>query len=769
MAAAPPPYTPLTPHTPHASQRAVAVGTTGELMAELTREAAVWCAREAREVAALAVHDGAVAGRWVMTGARRASYGAAFAWFTALRVPSGLLHAFSMSPGRRPWYAVYPNNYPRPHEWLFKLGEGDTRDDVFTSTPLVGAFALGRTLPRTATPEGWWEPLRRAWVGVHTRPVWVPPYRRYCHLLILGGPGTGKTSRWVIPGLLRDLLDSDGQILSVDAKGGEQYRLLYAASRRAGVRAICLDPWATRYTAAVEPLGSATPAQLEVLADALYDGTATRGGNDEFWDAYARSYLRFLLTLVALFPRPSRAVPCVAWLATEETTRVTELAEAILRQHRDAAEDMVQQAAAAALVLAQTDDATIADVHGRSDAVTDALATVAFLPHAVLNAVRALRELVACGGTVTRGHATQVAAVARDALREHYERLVAARHMVRDLERSGNERMAGSTRATLAARLRAFTVPEVSRFFARPEVNLWEFAEARERQLLCVGNRAGQGAASAQVTALVVGLALRSVYTRNELPDGDPVKSRPVWVYLDEVAQLQLPALPQHLALVRSMNCGLVLAAQDLSQLRVLYGELATAVESSCATVIALDRLEDATAERYAKRLGRVEIRRHVPSTAPGRRFDIRDDIRDRIEPADLRVRRINGQLRRDAVLQAGGTPHWLARPAQFFEDPAMRAELGLVRSGDRWTPSELPSCEREMDDSATWGALRDPHAETVLELVGTPPGALRPALPIPKVPWRAFGLDPDGGGEHSQSLPLGSPPGPGARLLPRG
>lgn len=763
-----PPHTPATPFTPHASQPPVTIASTGEVLAELAREAATRYGRVARELVASATDNGAMVAGWMAGEARQLAFGTTVALFTVLRAPRAMLRASAMSPRRRSWKPVYPEDHPHYREWLFKLRDGDTRDDVLTSTPLDGAFALGRTLPRTPTPERWWEPMRRGWVRVHTRPVWVPPYRRFCHLLILGGPGTGKTSRWVLTGLLRDLLCSDGHILTVDAKGGEQHRLLYAAARRAGVRVFDLDPWAHHYTAAIEPLGSATPAQLDVLAEALYGGTDTRARGDDFWDAYAKAYLRFLLTVVALFPRASRAVPCVAWLATEETARVTELADAILRQYRDAADDVAQAAADAALTLARADDATIADPDARPDAVAEALATVTFLPLAVLNAVRDLRAHVACGGVVTRADAARVAAVARGALREHCERLVAARHMIRDLERSGNEKLAGSTRATLAAHLRAFTVPEVSRFLARPEVDVWGFASARQRHLLCVGNRVGQGAASEQVTALVVELALHSVYARNELPEGNPVKSRPVWVYLDEVAQLKLPALPRHLALVRSMNCGIVVAAQDLSQLRVLYGELATAVESSCATVIALDRLEDATAERYAKRFGSTLIHTQTPSTAPGRSYEDRREVRDRVDAADLRVRRINGRLRRDAVLQAEGVPHWFARPMQFFEDPEMRAELGLVRAGDRWAPSELPPCEREADDAHAEAVAVDPYAETVLGLLGTTQGALRPALRIPTVPWRAFGLDTDDGAD-GPTRALRTPPAAGARLLPPG
>ena len=365
-------YAPTPSETPHAGLRRVAPNATSEAdfaarwdaaagWVQRVTQRALWETADYREVI---VHDSRVAVELMAAGGRHATFGVGVVVFAFLHVPGAIVRWVRMGPASRPWFAVYPEDWRSggrsDRDWLRKLPYDAADEDVCASNPTAEAFPLGRTLPLKSVPERWWTPLRRAWLTVHTTPVLVPRYRRFCHTLILGGPGAGKTSRWVIPGIVRDLA-GDGHILTIDAKGIEQYRLLADPARRAGVRPVCLDPWATYHTAAVEPLGNATPAELEVLAEALYGGAAARAHGEDFWDAYAKTLLRFLLTTVALFPRASRSVACVAWLATEETARVTQLADALLRQYRDAADEVIQQAVEAVLTLARADDATIAD------------------------------------------------------------------------------------------------------------------------------------------------------------------------------------------------------------------------------------------------------------------------------------------------------------------------------------------------------------------------------------------------------------------------
>lgn len=653
---------------------------------------------------------------------------------------------------RRRGAARYPAHWPAPRDVMSRRpSQGEDARMARTRGSDNGSIRLGRAAPAFQIRPRLHESLNRLHrrlTGAH--PIYVPAARRLRHVLLVGGPGSGKTSRGIIPMLLDELLHGRGHMIAVDAKSPQLHRLLGPLAQEQGVRVIFLDATEPELTSAVEPLARCPDADLRALVESIAsrDSPAAR---DQFWEGRSLDYVANLCTLVRCFPRRMVSLPIeaqVAHLPVEVRRELWQIVRALL-----ARDDLSSRIADAALTLAQCDEVTLRAPELRDDALRSALELVDHAGPQVADAIRARRRGERDDQRLL--HDVEVALGERRRAFERHARQASA------LEEGGSENLLASSDATTRAMLAPLNGDGLARLFSRDDVRLDELAAADERTLVILGMPLGADSAVKRFAGVLADAAIQSTLDRHRRKErGECVGDRPCWFYLDELAQLGLANLPDRLNTVREAGAGVTMAVQNMTQfLRVLGGTGLEEMVSSVGTVLFLGGVTDGDKDRASAMVGDSAVRIRRGARRDGFRTEDEWAVRPRLTGTELKEQRLNGVVRRDVAIQAAVQPFVLEMPA-YYEIPEFRQALRLVRRAEM--PETLLGrvastlrCAVLHDATERWEAPRDvgrpiarteaddEFAATVRTILGTAAGEAPRALSRPTLDLEALGVRP--------------------------
>ncbi len=146
------------------------------------------------------------------------------------------------------------------------------------------------------------------YVGFETGTNRLLSYRGDRHALIVGGNGTGKSKRLVLPNILRSVGRS---LVVLDPKG--DYARLTAKDRAKVSKVVIIDPYnvAGVGSAGFNPLLALDPAAVSFPADAalLAEAQITREAKDPHWSEQARILVAWLIMYVVERARATGRVP----------------------------------------------------------------------------------------------------------------------------------------------------------------------------------------------------------------------------------------------------------------------------------------------------------------------------------------------------------------------------------------------------------------------------------------------------------------------------
>jgi hypothetical protein len=111
------------------------------------------------------------------------------------------------------------------------------------------------------------------------------------HCLVTGGPGSGKTTRWILPALIADLARPSRGLIAIDAKGGLLFPILKYFAQRFGTKPPrCINfknrsVSTCRWNPAVRPLSRARALEIAHAVCMNVDKGTSSGGsvNEAFW------------------------------------------------------------------------------------------------------------------------------------------------------------------------------------------------------------------------------------------------------------------------------------------------------------------------------------------------------------------------------------------------------------------------------------------------------------------------------------------------------
>ncbi|MGG6297777.1 type IV secretory system conjugative DNA transfer family protein [Leptolyngbya sp. AN02str] len=199
------------------------------------------------------------------------------------------------------------------------------------------------------------------------------------------------------------------------------------------------------------------------------------------------------------------------------------------------------------------------------------------------------------------------------------------------LSMKSSEKTASSVAATAALMFSNFASPDLLGALCGPTTIPLDL---NGKQLLIFGMDQNRR----DIISPIVAAVMEMVITRNVARK----RNDPLGVFLDEVATIQLPKLPNWLNESRSAGfCG-VLGFQNMSQLDKAYTrETTRAILTGCGTKIVFNPGEYETAEYFAKFIGEEEIRyeqksRSVGKSGNSRSYSPQERTKKLISPEEL-------------------------------------------------------------------------------------------------------------------------------------
>ena len=594
--------------------------------------------------------------------------------------------------------AFYPRDWQPRSEWLARRPT-DGSDNRFTTATTdeairQGMAPLGRTLPLfIPIPMSSWVPLaeaRRVWIEWFSRPIFLSRQKRVEHIIVTGPTGRGKSTGFIYPWLAYDTLINCSDVV-IDVKTPELFRVFSQPYAENGKRVLFFDPWLPHATLAYEPLYRASDAERTRLAQQIIDyiPTAEQVSKDstaQFFEGQAQKVLRSLMDLADMWPRRYCNLPCIQQLvglggkavleAYSHAQKALPTAEAVL-----AAVERVLTAPADLLRGSRVEGRVVRDPD-----LHDALQLLDRMGFEIQRVVRATRQ----------GDAplpSPIASDVREQLRTALQRRLRARTdalrqsliNINDFLQSAPETQ-NSTVNELANKLAPFAFPAVAAAFSRDELDIE--ALIREPSLLLIGApleemQTGAGFVGSlltkQLLKLLEGRPAR--VARNE----PGIAFHPVYLHLDEFANLGLRNPDGPMSTLRSFNVGIDILIQDRGKMKAMYGETVTTIEANAHTQVVLPATHPETTQYIGETImGKVRLVRRQKSRTSGK--DGTHTINESLEEvplmsgADINKMRINGRPRRDVALQINAPAAFPFIPVQYWNDPFIRGLLKMRR-----------------------------------------------------------------------------------------
>lgn len=591
--------------------------------------------------------------------------------------------------------ARWPRDWPKP---VFASSETDP--GYFSLKPEAAmkqrAMPFGRTYPRMQLfPNIWPFSHLRFWVMMATsKPVQIPYKKRFQHTAILGGTGKGKSTSFVIPPLTYGAMEPDTAYFAIDVKSPQFLRTFAPLYQKAGKPVYFIDPWTPGETMAFEPVWRADHERKKVLAEvisnySLEPSSPQESGNSEFFKNAANRLMRILLDMAQFWPRRYAKLPCIAQLVGGGGDAIKEAIQqlpTLLPTQGEVVEAALRLAVAPTEALAW---------RGRTGAVSADLEVLDRSGAKIASRLREARQ--ALWGP--KG-AQPVAEAQRGPLLETLRRDVTDLWRQRDLEMKKVLKASGefismpddtrnSVVSTIQNKVEWFADPQLAIVFSRDEVDP-DFITQRPCLFLVGAPMAKLQIGSLFVSSIITNLVDGAIFQRGQYLEnrelGGKISKHGIFMMLDEFPQLNVKNAHKSLATLRSFLAGYVMIYQDRGQLKQIYGDNVTTVESNTIHRVVLQGIHEEAAEFYAsKTMGKATIRKKNYSGTEGeskRSYNIQDERVDLMSPNDLIYMKLNGQSRPDmAINMTKDFDPFPMRPLPFYEDPVVRKLLGMERT----------------------------------------------------------------------------------------
>lgn len=654
----------------------------------------------------------------------------------------------------------WPKDWPKPQ---FTRNEQDAGYMDLKPEDAMNARAMpfGRTYPRLRLLPNVFplRGLRRRIEYATSRAVYVPYKKRFQHTAILGGTGKGKSTSFVYPALAYGAMEPDTAYFAIDVKSPQFLRTFGPLYQKANKPVYFVDPWTPNETMAFEPVWRASGERKKIVAEvvtsySLDPSPPQNSGNSEFFNLAASRLMRSLLDIAQFWPRRFCNLPCIAQLVGGGGNAIK---EAIENLHTLVPDFEQELRPAMERVLA----ATAADLRplGRRAELTEALEVLDRAGYDLAARLRQARRDIH-GDPKAKDRAVKTGE-ALEAIRRDFwidaERLSRSRQdQLKRIVKSCGEfiQMPDDTRnsvvSTVQNKVEWFADREIARVFSRDEMDP-SFLVQRPCLMLVGSPMAKLQVGSLFVSAIITNLALNAIFERGQYLEnrelGTKVSKHGVFFMLDEFPQLGVKEAPKILATFRSFLGGLMMIYQDRGQLKQLYGENVSTVESNTIHAAVLSGCHPEAAEFYvSKMLGKANIRKENISKTEGeskKNISIQDESKDLMGSNDFIYMKLNGTARPDmAMNMSKDVEPYPMKPLPFYEDPVchklLNMERTLVRTDDSGRPTwkfwmwkeqydfartkprpllvrryPLPEADRRAGkEDLVWDRLQDPYTQ---------------------------------------------------------
>lgn len=580
---------------------------------------------------------------------------------------------------------------------MFTTNESDPGYFAFSPDAAMRqrAMPFGRTYPRMRVfPNIWPLSHLRFWMMMATsKPVQIPYKKRFQHVAILGGTGKGKSTSFVIPPLTYGAMEPDTAYFAIDVKSPQFLRTFGPLYQRAGKPVYFIDPWTPKETMAFEPVWRADHERKKIIAEvissySLEPSPSQESGNSEFFKNAANRLMRILLDMAQFWPRRHAKLPCIAQLVGGGGDAIKEAIQqlpTLLPTQGEVVEGAVRVASAPTATF---------EWRGRSASLSSDIEILDRSGAVIATRIKEARLLL----WGPKGQGTPSADTISDiagALRNDITKLWKDRDqdLKKILKASGEfismpDDTRNSVVSTIQNKVEWFADPQLALVFSRDEMDP-DFIAQRPCLMLIGAPMAKLQIGSLFVSAIITNLAINAIFQRGQHLEnrelGTKVSKHGIFLMLDEFPQLNVKDAHKTLATMRSFLAGLVMIYQDRGQLRQIYGDNVTTVESNTIHRAVLQGIHEEAAEFYAnKTMGKATIRKESYSRTQGeskKNISVQEEKVDLMSPNDLIYMKINGESRPDmAINMTKDFDPFPMRPLPFYEDPICRKLLGMER-----------------------------------------------------------------------------------------
>jgi type IV secretory pathway TraG/TraD family ATPase VirD4 len=661
----------------------------------------------------------------------------------------------------------YPRDWPDVNAML--TNNPDPTKPGYMSLPPhkalgSGAMPFGRTMPKFSLfPDMYpFRELRRRVEYLTSKPIQIPPLKRYQHLSVLGATGKGKSTAVGLRVLAYGALEKNTSYVAVDVKSPEFLRMFSTLYREWGKDLVFFDPFSDE-TLGFEPLWRSTDEDKKIIAEviAAYSteaGQQSSSDNSEFFKVAAIRLLNGLMDLARLtWPRRMCNLPCIQQLIAGGGNAI---AEAF-----DSAQARVPSLEMLTTAINVVIHSSAEELRGplRSEAVNAALKVLDVSGYRTAFAVKRMRKMEAdfAKGEMTTEKIEEIRRAFWAQVRfEWAERKKKLEVLVQSQGEfiMGADETKASIVATLVNKVGWFSDPNIAKAFSRDELNYRSFAE--RPTLFIIGTPISKQRIGAMfVGALLTNLCINVLYDRgNRIAKGEKVWKGGVFYMLDEFPQLAIKAAPEILATFRSYLGGLVCIYQERGQLRAGWGENSQTMESNMVHAVLFSGSHPETAEFFAqKKIGETNIRKESKSGVKGEKQSISESIESvpLMSTSEVIQMKLNGKVMDGMALSVGADlPSFPFRLVPYYEDPELRKLLKLKKDvrrvgyegtptwkfwqwGERWEqtvdgPRYLTRARQKTPAERAAGLkdpvherLNDPFTQYVDYMIGRPAGEL--------------------------------------------